>query len=59
MGLGCQPDPVEAHNWYMRAANQGDERAEQRMATIQAENSVDKRKGKRPGMLVVISRVFC
>lgn len=36
MGIGCRRDPLEANVWYVRAADQGDERAKQRIATIRA-----------------------
>lgn len=36
MGIGCRRDPLEANVWYVRAAEQGDERAKQRLATIRA-----------------------
>ncbi|RHZ60839.1 hypothetical protein CDV55_104217 [Aspergillus turcosus] len=36
MGIGCRRDPLEANVWYVRAADQGDERAKHRIATIRA-----------------------
>ena len=36
MGIGCRRDALEANVWYVRAAENGDERAKQRLATIQA-----------------------
>lgn len=36
MGIGCLRDPLEANVWYVKAADQGDERAKQRLATIRA-----------------------
>jgi TPR repeat protein len=36
MGIGCRRDPLEANVWYVRAADQGDERAKRRLAAIQA-----------------------
>ncbi|KAI9836946.1 MAG: hypothetical protein M1837_003158 [Sclerophora amabilis] len=36
MGIGCRRDPLEANVWYVRAADQGDERATHRLATIRA-----------------------
>lgn len=36
MGLGCRRDPLEANMWYVRAADQGDERAKYRIAAIRA-----------------------
>ena len=30
MGIGCRRDPLEANVWYVRAADQGDERAKHR-----------------------------
>lgn len=35
MGIGCRCDPLESNVWYVRAADQGDERAKQRIAAIQ------------------------
>jgi TPR repeat protein len=34
MGIGCRRDPLEANVWYVKAADQGDERAKQRIAAI-------------------------
>jgi len=36
MGIGCRRDPLEANVWYVKAADQGDERATQRIAAIRA-----------------------
>lgn len=36
MGLGCRRDPLEANVWYVKAADQGDERARARLAAIRA-----------------------
>lgn len=36
MGIGCRRDPLEANVWYVKAADQGDERAKGRIATIRA-----------------------
>lgn len=36
MGIGCRRDPLEANVWYVKAADQGDERAKTRIATIRA-----------------------
>jgi TPR repeat protein len=36
MGIGCRRDPLEANVWYVKAADNGDERAKQRLAIIQA-----------------------
>ena len=36
MGIGCRRDPLEANVWYVKAADQGDERARQRIAAIRA-----------------------
>ncbi|KAL1965771.1 hypothetical protein VTN77DRAFT_5092 [Rasamsonia byssochlamydoides] len=36
MGIGCRRDPLEANVWYVKAADQGDERAKHRLAAIQA-----------------------
>jgi TPR repeat protein len=34
MGIGCRRDPLEANVWYVRAADQGEERATVRIAAI-------------------------
>lgn len=34
MGIGCRRDPLEANVWYVRAADQGDEKARQRLQII-------------------------
>lgn len=34
MGIGCKRDPLESNVWYVRAADQGEERAKQRLAII-------------------------
>lgn len=49
MGIGCHRDPLEANVWYVRAADQGDERARNRLAVIQAasEGADPTRGGKR------------
>lgn len=36
MGMGCRRDPLEANVWYVKAADQGDERAKLRIAAIRA-----------------------
>ncbi|MCJ1380856.1 hypothetical protein MMC17_003965 [Xylographa soralifera] len=36
MGIGCRRDPLEANVWYVRAADQGDERAKHRINAIRA-----------------------
>ena len=36
MGIGTRRDPLEANVWYVRAADQGDERARHRIAAIRA-----------------------
>ena len=36
MGIGCRRDPLEANVWYVRAADQGDEKAIQRLQIIHA-----------------------
>ena len=41
MGIGCRRDPLEANVWYVKAADQGDERARNRLATIRAAASGD------------------
>lgn len=34
MGIGCRRDILEANVWYVKAADEGDERAKQRLAVI-------------------------
>ena len=34
MGIGCRRDPLEANVWYVRAADQGDQKATQRLQII-------------------------
>ncbi|MCJ1310934.1 hypothetical protein MMC25_004602 [Agyrium rufum] len=41
MGIGCRRDPLEANVWYVRAADNGDERARHRIAAIRAAASGD------------------
>ena len=36
MGIGTRRDPLEANAWYVKAADQGDERAKQRLIAIHA-----------------------
>lgn len=36
MGIGCHRDPLEANVWYVKAADQGDERARHRIAVIRS-----------------------
>lgn len=36
MGIGCRRDILEANVWYVKAADAGDERAQQRLSIIQA-----------------------
>ncbi|KAK0730505.1 hypothetical protein B0H67DRAFT_596628 [Lasiosphaeris hirsuta] len=36
MGIGCRRDILEANVWYVKAAESGDERAQQRLAAIRA-----------------------
>lgn len=36
MGIGCRRDPLEANVWYVRAADQGEERAKHRISAIRA-----------------------
>ena len=36
MGIGCRRDPLEANVWYVKAADQDDERAKHRIAVIRA-----------------------
>jgi TPR repeat protein len=48
MGIGCRRDPLEANVWYVKAADQGDERAKHRIAAIRAAASggpVDPKRG--------------
>lgn len=35
-GIGCRRDPLEANVWYVKAGDQGEERAKHRLAAIQA-----------------------
>lgn len=44
MGIGCRPDLDSAREWYVRAADQGDERAQQRMAAFGGNSSIPERK---------------
>ncbi|GAB7354052.1 hypothetical protein MBLNU459_g4632t1 [Dothideomycetes sp. NU459] len=41
MGIGCRRDALEANMWYVRAAEQGNETASQRLAIIRAAASGD------------------
>ncbi|KXT04452.1 hypothetical protein AC579_1127 [Pseudocercospora musae] len=41
MGIGCRRDPLEANVWYVRAADQGNETAKQRLAIIRQAASGD------------------
>lgn len=41
MGIGCRRDPLEANVWYVRAADQGNETAKQRLSIIRAAASGD------------------
>ena len=34
IGIGCRQDTLEANVWYVRAAQQGEDRAKQRLAII-------------------------
>ncbi len=36
MGIGCRRDILEANVWYVKAADEGDDRAKQRLAVIRA-----------------------
>ncbi|KAJ5622509.1 hypothetical protein N7528_005741 [Penicillium herquei] len=45
VGMGCRRDPLEANVWYVKAADQGEQRAKERLARIQA--AAD---GKNPSM---------
>ncbi|KAF2432929.1 HCP-like protein [Tothia fuscella] len=36
IGIGCRQDTLEANVWYVRAAQQGEERAKQRLAIIRS-----------------------
>lgn len=60
VGLGCEQDPFEANTWYVRAANQDDIRAKQRISTIRAADGFDVDEGpskgkKRAGTCVKLS----
>ena len=35
-GIGCRQDTLEANVWYVRAAQQGEDRAKQRLAIIRS-----------------------
>ncbi|OJJ84656.1 putative chitin synthase activator (Chs3) [Aspergillus glaucus CBS 516.65] len=48
-GLGCERDPFEASAWYVRAADQGDIRAKQRISTIRAAGGFDVDEGPSKG----------
>lgn len=41
MGIGCRRDPLEANVWYVKAADQGEDRAKFRIASIRAAASGD------------------
>jgi len=41
MGIGCRRNPLEANVWYVRAADQGDERAIARLAIIRSAETGD------------------
>ena len=41
MGIGCRRDPLEANVWYVRAADQGNETAKQRLRIIREAASGD------------------
>lgn len=41
MGIGCRRDPLEANVWYVKAADQGNETAKQRLAIIRSAASGD------------------
>ena len=51
MGIGCRRDPLEANVWYVKAADQGDERATHRIAAIRAAAE-----GVTPGQAVVYGK---
>lgn len=55
MGIGCRRDPLEANVWYVRAADQGDERAKHRLAIIRSAETgdPDASNGLRPGKNIV------
>lgn len=36
MGIGCRKDTLEGNMWYHKAADNGDERAKQRLASFRA-----------------------
>lgn len=48
MGIGCRRDPLEANVWYVKAADQGDERATQRIAAIRAAASGSTSRSSEP-----------
>jgi len=58
--IGCQRDAIEAHAWYVRAADQDEARAKQRLAIIHAEDAGDARKaaGAEPAQKLVKKRSF-
>ncbi|KAJ6026471.1 uncharacterized protein N7446_004930 [Penicillium canescens] len=49
MGIGCRRDPLESNVWYVKAAEQGDERARHRIATISAAADGVRSKGSGNG----------
>jgi len=48
MGIGCRRDPLEANVWYVRAADNGNETARQRLAIIRAAASGDSSSRRTP-----------
>lgn len=50
MGIGCRRDPLEANVWYVRAADQGEDRAKVRIAAIR-----DAASGNTPAVPVTAS----
>lgn len=56
MGIGCRRDALEANVWYVRAADQGEERAKHRISAIRAASAgadpmlaAQQKNGKKPG----------
>ena len=51
MGIGTRRDPLDANAWYVKAADQGDERAKHRLAAIRvaAAGGVEQQQMASPG----------
>lgn len=56
MGIGCRRDPLESNVWYVKAADQDDERAKHRIATIRAAAGGTKSGAARTGRLKKVSK---